>query len=669
MPIEKWSHITTALREELLQAIAVREADFTQTIPEYLCLNNLKSKLERLHVIERNLGIDKYMLVFIGTIGEGKTTAICHLFNLVGEFNATRTIAGRQRTLREVQELLATGSGRVTICEVLIKASDTTYIEIDPYSREEMENMILDFCDSLSDSANLHGEQGGMLSKEIETAIRNVTQLPKETVTEGYKRIRIDRAKEELERSGIDGLKSLAIRNAGLTDRAETRLSFRVGQEERLWIKNTFARVNNGEEPNVAIPRKIHIGVSRKMLADSPLSSFEQVVDTKGLDENPIRKDLADYINREDAICLFVTNFKDAPEANIRELMKFHLASKSKDLHHRFVTFVLPHKGDPEKISGGDGTWEVGTEIRREDIQSAFKNLNLEFFQENILFFDALRYYKSDVNAINGDLYTAEDLGQDRQDCVAKLLRVIDRRRAILRDEVEGISLGFQKIKQGEMLSATEVQALESAVQKIRELCDLKKRVPSFVYDEFIDEYVHYYRNKYHAWNTKHAINRRFGVYDLRQVNIYYDAGVVAQGKSNEEMLRKFTSAPKSEIEGILDELKQTNDALEPFISEILTQFNAHYDQFVEQVGSDVVGYVREKLSPQAPESEFWQALIAEKGKQRAKGETYTDNVCQTYRRELESETGLNRHLEARANARWRALVLSVLRYFGEEVQ
>jgi hypothetical protein len=96
-----------------------------------------------------------------------------------------------------------------------------------------------------------------MLSKEIETAIRNVTQLPKESVTEGDKRIRKDRAKEELERSGIDGLKSLAIQNAGLAGRTETRLSFSVGQDERLWIKNTFARVNNGEEPNVAIPRNV----------------------------------------------------------------------------------------------------------------------------------------------------------------------------------------------------------------------------------------------------------------------------------------------------------------------------------------------------------------------------------------------------------------------------
>jgi hypothetical protein len=32
------------------------------------------------------------------------------------------------------------------------------------------------------------------------------------------------------------------------------------------------------------------------------------------------------------------------------------------------------------------------------------------------------------------------------------------------------------------------------------------------------------YRNNYPAWNTNHAINRRFGTYDLRQIDIFYDA-------------------------------------------------------------------------------------------------------------------------------------------------
>jgi hypothetical protein len=610
------------------------------------------------------------MLVFIGSIGEGKTTAICHLFNLLGEFRVSRTIAGKSKIISETQELLATGSGRITLCDVIINTSEQTYLEIEPYSPQDMESMILDFCDSISDPANLNGEPKAMLSKEIETAIRNVIQLKKETITNRKEdkpaTTLIDRAKEELERSGLDGLKAVAIRNANLTGRTETRLSYDGKEDERAWIKRMFGRVNNGELPTVAIPRKIRLCVSNTVLSGSSLSRFQAVVDTKGIDENPIRKDLEEYIAREDTICLFATSFKDAPEANIRDLMRYYLSSKSKGFHHRFVTLVLPHKGDPEKINGGGGSWEVGTEIRREDIQAAFRNLSLEFFPANILFYDALRYYRSDVNALDNTLYTMEDVESDQHACLDGISAVIQYRRQMLLEEMNAIEQGFQGSKEGEMLSDKEVRALESAVQKIKDLLDLSKRLPSFVYDEFVERYVMYYCNKYPAWNTKHAIKRRFGTYDIRKIDIYYDGRVVAQGRSDEEMLRKFTRDPKAELEGILLELTKTDEALNAFIPDVVKQFDAAYDEFIDHVGNDVEAFLHEKLSPQTEESDFWHALINEKGKQRSKGETYTDNVCQTYRRELQTDQSLDAFLESRATFHWEDLVSGVLRYFGE---
>jgi hypothetical protein len=128
-----------------------------------------------------------------------------------------------------------------------------------------------------------------------------------------------------LEKSGLDSLKAVAIQNANLAGRTETRIAYNGQEDERAWIKRTFARVNNEEVPTVAIPRKIHVGVSKNALSDSSLSYFQTVVDTKGINENPIRKDLEEYIAREDTICLSATNFKDAPETNIRKLMRYYL--------------------------------------------------------------------------------------------------------------------------------------------------------------------------------------------------------------------------------------------------------------------------------------------------------------------------------------------------------
>jgi hypothetical protein len=112
--------------------------------------------------------------------------------------------------------------------------------------------------------------------------------------------------------------------------------------------------------------------------------------------------------------------------------------------------------------------------------------------------------------------------------------------------------------------------------------------------------------------------------------------------------------------------LTETNEALNAFIPDLVKQFDAAYDEFIAQVGNDVEAFLHGKLSPQTEESDFWQALINEKGKQRSTGETYTDNVCQTYRRELQSDQSLNAFLEARSTFHWENLVSGVLRYFGE---
>lgn len=664
----QWKDEVKSLKQELIDEIK-RMRTLEKIIPNYICINNLTSKLDRLYEIEEILNIKKYKLVFIGTIGEGKTTAICHLFNLIGDFKVSKTIAGRVRDVTETQELLATGSGRTTICEVIIEAAQKTYIKIEPYTNQQMKSMILEFCESLSDKENITGEPKVMFSKEIETAIRNVTDLNRiyRTITEGEQKqsIKIDKAKEELERSGLEGLKEVALQNAELAFRTDTIIEYDNQDDERTWIKRTFASVNNATLKNFAIPKKIYLYVSDDILSGSNLSQFQAVVDTKGIDENPIRKDLEEYIDKPDTICLFATNFKDAPETNIRELMKYYLSSKSRDFHHRFVTFVITHKGEAEQISGGDGTYEIGTEIRREDIQGAFKNLNLEFFPQNILFYDALKYYQSDsrIVKLNTDLFSEEDVQQDRNDCIQAIEKVIEQKLGILLEEVKSIKYGFEKIKGGEALTEKEIEAIKNAIHKIGNLCELNQRVPSFVYEDFIDNYVSYYRNSYRAWNTKHAINRRFGIYEARNIDIYYDARIVAEGRSEDEMLKKFTKEAKQDLEKILNELKSVNEALETFIPELLKQLDAYYDDFIENVGRDVQKFLESTLSNQ---SDFWQALIDEKGKQRTRGESYTDNICQTFKRELESEENLNLFFQQKAREHWATLISKILHFFGE---
>jgi hypothetical protein len=673
IPDTQWQEEITSLKKELNAEILKIGGSSEITIPKHICINNLKSKLQRLKEIENILSIDKYKIVFIGTIGQGKTTAICHLFNLINEFNGSKTVGSKIQNITETKELLATGSGRTTICEVILKASEKTSIEIEPYTVDEMENLILEFCEYIANKDNPQIELRITISKEIDRAIRNIIEMKivSKTVNDGDKKRTelIDQAKVKFEELGLDGFRKLALNNANLESRTTTCIEFdNQNNDEKLWIKDTFAAINNVQLKEFAIPRKIYLYISHDVLSGSNLSLFDSVIDTKGLDENPIRKDLQKYIDSHDTICLFVTPFAAAPEANILKLIAYHLASKSKDFHHRFVTLVLPHKHEPEKANDGDGTWELGTQIKQEEIENIFKHSNLDFFQNNILFYDALRYYRDDIVKLNSDFYTKEDVQADKNEFIASIASVIENRRDILLDEIKDIHESFTRIKNGDALTVTEIKAIETAIQKIKDIRDLSKRVPAFVYENFIDEYLGYYHTTYKAWNTKHAIHRNCGYYEPKDIDIYYDAKVVAEGIDENAMLKKFTKEVKQELEDILNDLTSANKSLETLIPELVAQFYMlYYRDFIDEVGTEIEAELKSKLSPQNEDAPFWQALIAEKGKTRGKGETYTDNVLMILREEVEKETNLNTVLKSKAEYYWEKLVIKILEFFGHK--
>jgi hypothetical protein len=670
--------------EELIQSlqaeIASRSRHDEKTVPSYLCINNLKSKLSRLEHINEVLNIEKYNLVFIGTIGQGKTTAICHLFNLIGDFEGNKTINGKSRSVVETRELLATGSGRTTICEVIIKSAPTTHVEIDPYTAEEMTELILNFCDSLLQEENISGEQKVPIPREVETAVRNIIGLKRVVRQIEGKETTIDQAKELLEKSNLETLKKTALENANLSQRNTTRIEYtpqltelnnEVGvgnvHHEKAWIRNTFRQLNNGSMSNFAIPSRISIFVSPSVLGNSKLNEFESIIDTKGIDENPIRRDLQEYIERDDTICLFATSFKDAPETNIRELMRFNLFSKSREFHHRFITFVVTHKGEAEKVNDSEGRRETGIVIRRDDIQSVFKSLNLDFFVDNIVFYDALQFYKSAITQIDTDLYTVEDAQEDSNRCISEICSAINHRKRILIEDVNKIEQSFQSIQSGKTLSNDEIVVINDAVSKIKNLRDLGGKIPSFIYDDAANGFVNYYHTQYKAWNTKHAIHRNYGVYLTRNIDVFYDGKVFAEGRNENEMLRRFTKEVKEELEDILKSLVKANYILEDFIPELIIQFHSYYDDFIDQVGEDIEQFLlSEKIPPRHDSSEFWAALIDQKGKPRSKGETYTSNVRQIWQQQLESSPSFGQCLKKSAEKHWTELVNQVLAFFGE---
>lgn len=149
---------------------------------------------------------------------------------MISDFKVSRINNKKTTNFIATKELLSTGSGRTTICEVILKAAKKTYIEIEPYTVDEMESLIFEFCASIVNENSLNPESKPIISQEIEKAIRNIVDLKIifKSVTEDNKTrsIPIDKAKELFKEFGEDVLRKTALNNANLESRTTIKIEF-----------------------------------------------------------------------------------------------------------------------------------------------------------------------------------------------------------------------------------------------------------------------------------------------------------------------------------------------------------------------------------------------------------------------------------------------------------
>ena len=109
--------------------IAALESELADNQP---LLNQLKLLKTNLQSSREYLASTDHPIAFIGSIGVGKTTAICKLLGLVDE---------------KGESILSTSSGRTTLCEVEVRRGPHTRILITPCSSDEISSFLGDFAD------------------------------------------------------------------------------------------------------------------------------------------------------------------------------------------------------------------------------------------------------------------------------------------------------------------------------------------------------------------------------------------------------------------------------------------------------------------------------------------------------------------------------------------
>lgn len=322
-----------------------------------------------------------HQIAFIGSIGVGKSTAICRMAGL--EVVSTDSA--------QPVPVLEAGAGGITICEVHLRAGPGYGLLIDPRRDEEVRADTTDFAEYVlgSDSAVTYTDssedadaQG--ISKEIERAIRNLSglRIRREKGPDG-KQLRRDEAKELAKayptvRELV--VEILARMELHRRDRRDIWYDSSTGKEPLTWLKETFEAVNNGRHPDFTLPKRIEVVVPEALIDADDLSV--RLIDTKGIDRTAARADLENLLDDPHTIAILCSGFNNAPAAEARLLLERAKEAGVRGLEVQAALLALPRPSEALAVKDESGvrvdSADEGYILKEEQIAMSLQPLRLE---------------------------------------------------------------------------------------------------------------------------------------------------------------------------------------------------------------------------------------------------------------------------------------------------
>lgn len=608
------------------------------------------------------LGTTHHRLIFIGRVSVGKTTAICHLVGLTAERDKKKpTKADPERVIRVTEDMMATGSGFTTLCEVVVKPGDTNKFEIDPYPREEVERTIDDFCmntwvkvypDSFDGGQKGSGGEPPSFPSELVRAVRNMVKLPSGDRKEDDAAIKLAR---EFKKDEFEQFQARVVELAKLEARNQTTFVCpSLEPDPKAWIKKTFDELNLARLDTVSIPRQITLHVDAKLLSPH-MSRVSAVVDTRGVDASQFNREDLDRHIRDDksALCVLSERFGTVP-TEVAPLLARHVTPEQPLSLSKFVLLVIPRGSEPENTqaeSGPIGDREKGIEYRRMQVEETLTGRGINGM--NLLFYDPLHHFDAtSENRMKPDSNLA-DIQAERDDVWKAFSEAIEQREDKVWARVEQISESLRKIREGKGLNETEETLVKDTRPKIAEY----RHVPLTNADRFLEEYRALWDGpaKRPAPSLR-ATNNRFGVYPHKDIDIYYDAVPIT-----EALVRKAYSGSKEAVLGIIRAVNKSSkegSELRALLGVLEKRVDSSFEEMVRAVAAHMQDYLSKTVFfPPNATNQFWNEVQGRYGK----GSGYRDDVLTMYEDQLD---GNEEELKTVALAHWQTLVIDpVLEY------
>lgn len=573
-----------------------------------------------------------HSLAFVGSIGVGKSTAIC----TISELRVTT------EGPRNKQVVLEAGAGGTTICEVHVKTGPQFGLIMEPRSDDAIKYDVADFAEYLlrliksgQPPGDKDAEEGPGITKEINRAIRNMSGLAEtksKDLTTG-RQVRHDPARElALKYQDVKELvvQILSRMNLPRRDQRDIWYPSDAKLSPLAWLQQKFMEVNNGRHPQFSLPQRIEVVVPRPVLDDTKLNI--RIVDTKGIDGAATRADLDRLFDDSRTLVVLCSRFNDAPENSLQQLLQRVKDAGARDIAEKTVILILPRPEEAIAVKDNSGMAvedeEEGYDLKRVDVEMHLTRLGLEAVP--VEFF----------NAQSDELMP---LRKSLVECVRRIRSKWDQRVQSLSKTVDDLIANHKK-EQTALVFREVMSRLNTWIAKNRDIGGIAEQAQQ----ELVKAIRHAHQRSVWA-----SVRRRGDWYNL---DYYYQIGFGARTVAAKYVLKK-ASEFEVIIQNLLDdgELAPAHDMLE----QVKRVLRSKSDDMLKKM--EIVGKAAFE-DDLRDDTNFWGTLESESGI------GYRDRIASSSDTwfKAEARTDKNAFVQVKIVEGWKGILSEIDNLFGK---